>query len=183
MTQLLVWSALCEVKRSQEHCTMLENLEVNQGQRLWLAYLATRRDTYSIPAANCYGYAKNKREEARNVDPNRDFPYSRKNDKCMVTATAKLFNAIMSTSLTQLVVTFHGGMVAIGYEWGSLNHPNPNDGSPDDHANAQIAQNMKDFAGTCKGDKNMYPVGRINTVRGWEGDWVGRDWVGGDWVE
>ena len=56
---------------------MLEANDVTQPQRLWLAYLATRRDIYAIPAANCYGYATNKREEARRVDPNRDFPYSR----------------------------------------------------------------------------------------------------------
>ena len=117
MSQLLVWSALCEVKRSQEHCLLLEANEVNQAQRLWLAYLTTRRDIFSIPAANCYGYTNSRREEAKGVDPNRDFPYSRKDDNCFKTATARLFNAIMSTSLTQLVVTFHGGMVAIGYEW------------------------------------------------------------------
>ena len=127
MSQLLVWSALCEVKRSQEHCLLLEANEVNQAQRLWLAFLTTRRDIFSIPAANCYGYINSRREEAKGVDPNRDFPYSRKDDNCFKTATARLFNAIMSTSLTQLVVTFHGGMVAIGYEW--VRHLLPDPGS------------------------------------------------------
>jgi len=46
-----------------------------------------------------------------------------------------------------MVVTFHGGMVAIGYEWGSLNHPKPNDGSPDDNANREIAAQLRAYAG------------------------------------
>lgn len=57
------------------------------------------------------------REDA-GVDPNRDFPYSREDNECLRSSTGRLFNAIMRANLIQIVVTFHGGMVAIGYEWG-----------------------------------------------------------------
>ena len=59
------------------------------------------------------------REDANNVDPNRDFSYSRKDSNCFKSSTAKLFHRIMKSNLIQIVVTFHGGMVAIGYEWGT----------------------------------------------------------------
>ena len=45
-----------------------------------------------------------------------------------------------------------------------MNHPKPNDGSPDDNANREIAAQLRTFAGTCKGDSKLYPVGRINTI-------------------
>ena len=57
------------------------------------------------------------REDA-GVDPNRDFPYSRQDNNCFKSSTSRLFNAIMKANLVQIVVTFHGGMTAIGYEWG-----------------------------------------------------------------
>jgi hypothetical protein len=54
-------------------------------------------------------------------------------------------------------------MVAIGYEWGSGNHPSPKDRSPDDTANREIAVNMRNFAGTFPGEQ-MYPVNAINSI-------------------
>ena len=51
--------------------------------------------------------------------------------------------------MIQLVVTFHGGMAAIGYEWGSANHKAPNDKSPDESANVEIATVMSNYAGLC----------------------------------
>lgn len=56
-------------------------------------------------------------------------------------------HASVACAFVQMVVTFHGGMVAIGYEWGSLNHPKPNDGSPDDNANREIAAQLRAYAG------------------------------------
>lgn len=98
---------------------------------------------------------QNKREDA-GVDPNRDFPYSRNNKKCMLSRTAKLFMALMVSNVIQVVVTFHGGMVALGYEWGSRNHLAPKDSSPDDIANLDIATLMQKFAGSFKKEK-AYP--------------------------
>jgi hypothetical protein len=57
------------------------------------------------------------REDA-GVDPNRDFPYSRQDSNCLQCSTSRLFHSIMRLNLIQIVVTFHGGMAAIGYEWG-----------------------------------------------------------------
>jgi hypothetical protein len=45
----------------------------------------------------------------------------------------------MKDNIIQVVVTFHAGMAALGYEWGSKNHPSPTDASPDDNANKQLA--------------------------------------------
>ena len=58
------------------------------------------------------------REDANGVDPNRDFSYSRNDGNCFKSSTAKLFHRVMKNNLIQIVITFHGGMVAIGYEWG-----------------------------------------------------------------
>lgn len=76
----------------------------------WTLYLLYRRDTYVIPTANCIGYMLNTRSE-QGIDPNRDFAYSRNDNTCFRSSTAKLFNVLMRETLTQIVVTFHGGMV------------------------------------------------------------------------
>jgi hypothetical protein len=47
-------------------------------------------------------------------------------------------------------------MVALGYEWGSRNHPSPRDASPDNNAYADLAMQMRSFAGTFSGEK-LYP--------------------------
>lgn len=82
---------------------------------------------------------KFRRRDDNFIDPNRDFPYSRKNNACLLSTTAKIFDRIMKDNIIQVVVTFHAGMAALGYEWGSKNHPSPNDASPDDNANKRLA--------------------------------------------
>lgn len=42
----------------------------------------------------------------------------------------------------QILVTFHGGMVALGYEWGSMDHPRGKDQCPDHAAHRDIAESM-----------------------------------------
>jgi hypothetical protein len=61
------------------------------------------------------------------------------------------------------MVTFHGGMVAIGYEWGSPNHNKPDDKSPDEHAHVDIAKVMSHYAGSFRQEKN-YPIGNMNSI-------------------
>lgn len=175
--QLLVHAANCEISKKQDSCDYLEKemgIAKGSDQRLWLAFLATRRDTMVIPTANCLGYMQNRREDA-GVDPNRDFGYSRSDDNCLRSTTARIMNAVMSRSLMQIVITFHGGMVAIGYEWGSPNHPAPKDNSPDDNANAALASSMKIIGGTVPNEA-AYPIGRINSlvypVEGGMEDWM-----------
>lgn len=173
---LLVRAASCEISRHQPSCEFLDKQMgvVSSDQRVWLAFLATRRDTVVIATANCLGYLQDQREDA-GVDPNRDFGYSRSNDNCLRSTTARIMNALLARTLMQIVVTFHGGMVAIGYEWGSPNHPSPKDKSPDDAANAALAGGMKQVGGSVPGE-GPYPVGRINSlvypVEGGMEDWM-----------
>ena len=107
---------------------------------------------------------------------------NRKNNQCMLSSTARLFMAIMIYNVIQVVrnpfphihihkylltyipcgqvVTFHGGMVALAYEWGSANHMAPKDTSPDDLANLDMAIFMKAFGGQFKKEK-PYPSERF----------------------
>jgi hypothetical protein len=175
VAELLVWSSKCVINKDIESCDKLKSIDlISDEQRNWLTFLATRRDTTIVPAANCQGYIKNKRFD-NNIDPNRDFPYSRKDNNCFRSTTAKIISAIMTTSLTQVVVTFHGGMAAIGYEWGSNNHPKPNDLTPDDNSNKDVALKMQKYAGSFHNEKE-YPIGPVNTlvypVDGGMEDWL-----------
>ncbi len=58
----------------------------------------------------------------------------------MKSSTARLFDKLMKSTLVQIFITFHGGMVALGYEWGSTNHLSPKDRSPDNNCNSQIGK-------------------------------------------
>ena len=150
------------VEKKISSCEQLDLMGgISKGQRTWLAFLATRRETLIIPTANCMGYMKNIRSDGH-IDPNRDYPYSRKDERCFLSSSARLFKVIMETSIIQTVVTFHGGMVALGYEWGSKNHMAPKDRSPDENAHKSVALQMKEYAGGFKQEK-PYP-GRVNYV-------------------
>ncbi len=161
---MLVLSSECAIGKKQRSCDELELMaNISVAQRNWLAFLATRRDTYVIPTANCLGYIQCKRNDGR-VDPNRDFPYSRQDSRCMQSPTARLFRHVMAQNLVQLVVTFHSGMVAIGYEWGSKNHMAPRDRSPDDSSNKVIGELMVDFGGAFRREKR-YPGASLVCLR------------------
>jgi hypothetical protein len=81
-----------------------------------------------------------------------------------MSTTAKIFDKIMSNNIIQMVVTFHGGMVALGYEWGSKNHPVPRDASPDESANKQLATLFSDYAGPAGPGEPRYKVNQINSI-------------------
>lgn len=163
MAQLLSISADCEINRSQESCsTLVQHFNITESQRVWLTLLATRRDSFIIPTANCLGHKLRHRDDA-GVDPNRDFPYSRKNNRCFMSTTSRLFEKIAENNHIQVVVTYHGGMIALGYEWGSQNHPRPNDATPDDNANRNLGSYLSQYAGKFE-DNKLYPVGKINSI-------------------
>ncbi len=61
------------------------------------------------------------------------------------------------------MVTFHGGMTAIGYEWGTEQHRRPNDKSPDHNAHKDIGLSMAMFAGSFK-DESHYKSGTMNSL-------------------
>ena len=91
------------------------------GENEWLKRLVKTRSIYIMPSANARGYYQNTREE-NGIDPNRDFPYDTPASECMKTTAARAVNELWREHLFQLAITFHGGMRAISYEWGSNNH-------------------------------------------------------------
>jgi hypothetical protein len=154
----MVWSAQCVIDRDKESCQRLHTLtdqSLSTREQHWLSFLATRRDTFIVPTANCLGHKLHKRQEG-SIDPNRDFAYSRRDARCFLSSTARVFHELARDNILQVVVTFHAGMVALGYEWGSGNHPRPQDRSPDEQANRQIAGLMRTFAGGF-GREKPYP--------------------------
>ena len=136
-------------------CDFLSSKDITVPERRWLAFLVSRREIFIVPTANCRGYITRSRNDG-DVDPNRDFGYSRPNSNCLKSSTSQLFHYLMSETLIQLVITWHGGMSAIAFEWGSKNHNAPFDRSPDDLANIDIARQMSVFAGSFPGE-NPYP--------------------------
>jgi hypothetical protein len=146
---------------------------------MWLANLINTRNLVMIPVTNPLGYTREVREED-GIDPNRDFPFGSLADNdvpftgCMATATARAVNEVWREHLFQLAITYHGGMEAIAYEWGAWNHMDHNSVSPDDAAQASLANVMRDAAGAFK--THHYPVGRMNPlvypVHGGMEDWA-----------
>ena len=144
---LLIWGAKCEIQAHEQSCVQLEALNISTSERSWLTQLATTRDTYILPAANCMGYLKNTREDV-GVDPNRDFSYSRSNGRCFQSLAAKTFRALFSRSLIQITTTFHGGMEALGYLWGTTDKmKRPSDKCPDHNSHHHIASILSKYAG------------------------------------
>ena len=61
--------------------------------------------------------------------------------QCMQTTAARAVNELWREHLFQLAITFHGGMRAISYEWGSTNHRGSSRNvSPDDVGFQTICQ-------------------------------------------
>ncbi len=179
-----VTSDATSISQQESACKELAaDYNINHPDQLnWLALLAAKRDTIVLPAANCHGYKMSLRTDAA-VDPNRDFAYIRKDDNCLSSTTARIFNELMHRSMIQTVVTFHGGMQAIGYEWGSPNHKGSavDEQSPDDLANRFIAGSMQVLGGSDgkkrrKGFTDPYPIGTMNSlvypVEGGMEDWM-----------
>lgn len=154
---------------------LLENYKF--GQNPWLKRLVDTRVIYIMPNANALGYDRDTREE-NHIDPNRDFPYDREANKCMQTTAGRAINELWRDHLFQLSITFHGGMRAIAYEWGSNNHANRNnDVSPDDIGFATICQGMGKYGGnSINTNQQYYPVGvlsdEVYAVGGGMEDWA-----------
>jgi hypothetical protein len=91
------------------------------GASPWIARLAATRRLLVMPMTNPLGYARIVRTE-NGMDPNRDFPFNQDPAHCMTTLTARAINEVWRDNLVTSAITFHGGMQAIAYEWGSENH-------------------------------------------------------------
>jgi hypothetical protein len=147
----------------------------------WVSRLLTTRTIVLSPVTNAHGFYNNRREEGR-VDPNRDYPIDRIDHKCMETMTSRVVNEVFKRYMFQLAVTFHGGMQAIAYEWGTMsaNGDAAARVSPDDTAQQAMGSVLSAFAGAFP--KDRYPHKRINDavypVRGGMEDWA----YAGSWM-
>jgi hypothetical protein len=176
MAQLMVWSAQCRILRSIQDCNILTTKfpGISNADQDWLAFLATNRDSIIAPALNCLGHVQHRRSD-HGIDPNRDFSYARRDNRCFLSTTARLTRELMRIYAIQLVITFHGGMEAIGYEWGTFSHNSPKDRSPDDYANHALAEIFSTTAGHFKRVPD-YKIGRMSSlvypVEGGMEDWL-----------
>jgi len=143
----------------------------------WVKRLVDTRNVLIMPMTNAIGVAQKTRAE-NGIDPNRDFPFDQSPSLCMQTIAARSVNELYRSHLLQLVVTFHGGMQAIGYEWGA--YPYYYSGSahrsPDDNMMRQISSVLSSFAGSGNVPGNRpYPNAPMNDlvypVHGGMEDW------------
>lgn len=190
--------------RKNKSCSNLTNFNFTSKQINWLLYLFFSRDISIVPTPNCVGYILNKREDLnlfynkesnlrtnKNyiseenlvqlkktlsfVDPNRDYSYDRNNNQCLLAFSTHYLMNLYNDYYFQILLTFHGGMEALGYEWGSLHHLRPNDQSPDHYSHKFIADLMKLYSGKNKNNA-YYNTGTINSmvypVAGGMEDWA-----------
>ena len=80
-----------------------------------------------MPMANALGYERFKRSED-SIDVNRDFAFDTSPSRCMASVAARAVNELWREHIFQLAVTFHGGMLAVAYEWGAPTHPKVGEG-------------------------------------------------------
>ncbi len=156
----------------------------NYGKDSWITYLLRNRVVVIMPAANSQGYYSGWREErtpdGKMLDPNRDFPYNNAPSECMNTLAGRAVARVVADHMFVLGVTFHGGDVAIGYEWGSMNHLKNSqhaEESPDDAAMSQLGHLLSKSAGEVKMHKiPKYPVDKMTdlvyAVKGGLEDWA-----------
>jgi hypothetical protein len=150
-----------------------QTMELDTTQR-WFSRLLKTRSITIMPNANALGYYENVREE-NGVDPNRDFPWGVSPENCMKTTAARALNSLFREHMFQISITFHGGMRAIAYEWGS---PNFKAASPDDGALEPLGVAASHAAGA--GDRRnggyYYPASWLNPlvypVKGGMEDWA-----------
>lgn len=130
----------------------------------WILHLVNTRSITLMPMTNAYGYAHNTRGE-NGIDTNRDYNYMTA-PQCMETMTSRAVNEIWRDHIFQLAITFHGGMRAIAYEWGSPNHEmkgGRSAKSPDDNGQYSIAKALSIYGGAFE-DNTDYPIGTMNDI-------------------
>ncbi|CAM9746702.1 unnamed protein product [Chrysoparadoxa australica] len=159
VAELLLQASVCYSNNEASECQEDKLLAGDPETVAWLAHLVETRNIYIMPTANAWGYYHDKREE-NGVDPNRDFPFNQAPSACMVTSAARAINELWREHIFQLSLTFHAGMEAIAYEWGSKNHPHRTeqggalqDVSPDDDAQVEIGTALSEYAGSFQGVK------------------------------
>jgi hypothetical protein len=130
--ELLVWASQCQVNKDRVSCEKLRVLEVEDAQVAWLAFLALRRDTFVMPTPNCMGYLQRQRADQgqsslpflfhltwcwAGVDPNRDFPYSRRDNNCLVSKTALVIDALFRNVTVQVSLADLSSLTSLPRLW------------------------------------------------------------------
>lgn len=173
------------------HVTLafLEYMASKYSSDPFVRRMVDTRHTTVIPMTNAVGFFKGERVERQegtpplSLDPNRDFGFSQRPEKCMQTVTARALNELFRSHLFRVLVTFHGGTNAIGYEWGDLSHCNSSvcSPAPDTHIMKALGDRMSRNAGSAGEFEISYPVGDMGKlvypVDGGLEDWAyGASW-------
>jgi Zinc carboxypeptidase len=154
-----------------------------------LRTLNTRVLTF-LPMANAIGFHRRERGERPDdeamlppVDPNRDFAFGQDASACMLTIAARAVNELFREHLFRLLITFHGGTNAIGYEWGDMAHCQGPicEPAPDTAIMEALANRMSSLAGPAGPYEVRYPTGNMGKlvypVAGGMEDWAyGASW-------
>lgn len=168
----------------------------------WLDFLVNNRIVTVVPMLNAIGYEKNVREEVQygntskvgvngeaalgaetEFDANRDFAFDQDPQKCMRTLAARTLNELFRARIFSILLTFHAGTNALGYEWGDKTHCDATKCSraPDYTLMGALAARMSEYAGPAGKYEEKYPVGNmgelIYPVVGGMEDWAyGASW-------
>eukprot|EP00816_Leptocylindrus_hargravesii_P001589 CAMPEP_0196801782 /NCGR_PEP_ID=MMETSP1362-20130617/1558_1 /TAXON_ID=163516 /ORGANISM="Leptocylindrus danicus, Strain CCMP1856" /LENGTH=775 /DNA_ID=CAMNT_0042172905 /DNA_START=192 /DNA_END=2519 /DNA_ORIENTATION=- len=173
-----------DVRKAKDCRSKLQKQGIFPWARRWMARLVSTRRIVVVPSANALGYYQNKRTEG-SIDPNRDFAFDQENwSHCMRTIAGRTINEVYREHMFQHSLTFHGGMVAIAYEWGAPSRNTPKGiPSPDDTAQVELGFGLSNYAGsfTPSSEGYKYPHDSMNNlvypVNGGMEDWA----YGGSW--
>ena len=142
----------------------------NTPKLLWVHELLKKTYIVMTPFTNAYGYSNNRREDYVEYnngkvgyeDPNRDFPYFNSMNSitkdCMKTIAARTVNELFREHIFINVITFHGGINAIGYPWGNYVHLINNQKSkaaPDYIAAKEVGELMKFYSSSSLKSNNI----------------------------
>lgn len=170
----------------------LEHMLENYDKDTYIQRMVNTRVLTLIPMTNAIGFFRNERTEQQigtngtlNIDPNRDFGFSQQPEMCMQTVCARVINELFKMHLFRVLLTFHGGTNALGYEWGDSTHCKgavckP---APDAAILHALAARMADHAGSAGKFESKYPIGDMGklvySVSGGLEDWAyGASWSG-----
>eukprot|EP00928_Gymnodinium_smaydae_P056461 TRINITY_DN39849_c0_g1_i1.p1 TRINITY_DN39849_c0_g1~~TRINITY_DN39849_c0_g1_i1.p1 ORF type:complete len:739 (+),score=97.14 TRINITY_DN39849_c0_g1_i1:72-2288(+) len=133
-----------------------------------IVHLLNTRSAWITPMTNAEGYANFHREE-NGIDPNRDFPYLQKPGSCMRSQTARVVNELFRRHLFQFMLTFHGGIRSLTYEWGSRNHAigRKSTEAPDNSAFVAVGRLIQRDAGRDARLRPWYQIAPITDLVYW----------------
>jgi hypothetical protein len=133
-------------------------------------YLIDHREIYIMPVINPYGWENDIREDGNNEDPNRDYPYANTSyNQALTTLGAKAVHELMSRHLFITALSWHSGLQAIYYAWGTPVHDTPTDEAPDTVAFYEQARLMSAKGGSFGGKYEFGPANEV--VYGVRGAW------------